>query len=343
MKIGLVGYQGGGKSSVFELLTGIKPDLAKAHTGQVGMAVLPDPLFDRLVKLFSPKKISPAKIELFDTPGLSKTEPEGNAQRMGVLRESVALVQVIGVFRGSDPREEAASFQDDLILADLQIVTNRLERLRASILKPRPDRDELRAELACLEPLAATLGEGKSLRGVEFTEAQQNATRSFSLLTQKDLLIVLNTADADYDKAVVADLEVKGYRVVPAPAGLELEVQALPEEDRAVFATEMGLGEPSRERLLRAIFEVTDQINFYTSDEKEVRAWLLKKGSTAIEAAGTIHTDLARGFIRAEIMAAEDLVRLGSEREVKAANLHHVVGKDYVVRDGDEIVIRFSV
>jgi ribosome-binding ATPase YchF (GTP1/OBG family) len=178
---------------------------------------------------------------------------------------------------------------------------------------------------------------------VKFTEAQQNATRSFSLLTQKDLLIVLNTADAEYDKTVVADLEGKGYRVVPAPAGLELEVQALSEEDRAVFAEEMGLGEPSRNRLLRAIFEVTDQITFYTSDEKEVRAWLLKKGSTAIEAAGAIHTDLARGFIRAEIMAAEDLVRLGSEREVKAAGLHQVVGKDHVIRDGDEIVIRFSV
>src|SRR5579871_2165735 len=103
MKIGLVGYQGGGKSSVFELLTGIKPDPAKSHTGQVGMAVHPDALFDRLVELFSPKKITPAKIELFDTPGLNKTEHEGNAQRMGVLRESVALVQVIGVYGGADP------------------------------------------------------------------------------------------------------------------------------------------------------------------------------------------------------------------------------------------------
>src|SRR5690606_8733425 len=117
----------------------------------------------------------------------------------------------------------------------------------------------------------------------------------------------------------------------------------LAEEDRELFASEMGLGESSRVRLLRAIFEVTDQITFYTSDEKEVRAWLLRRGSTALDAAGTIHTDLARGFIRAEVMQADDLVRLGSEREVKAANLHHLVGKEYIVRDGDEIVIRFSV
>ena len=343
MKIGLVGYQGSGKSSVFELLTGVKPDISKAHTGQVGMATLPDQRFDRLVQLYKPKKISPAKITLFDTPGLSRDEQEGNAQRMGVLRESDALVQVIGVYRGADPRAEASSFQDDLVLADLQIMTNRLERLRANILKPRPDRDELRAELSCLEPLAAILGEGKSLRGVEFTEPQREATRSFSLLTQKDLLMVLNTADAGYDETVVAELEQQGYRVIPAPAGLELEVQALAEADRAEFAAEMGLGEPSRNRLLQAVFEVTDQITFYTSDEKEVRAWLLKRGSTALEAAAAIHTDLARGFIRAEIMAVDDLLRLGSEREVKAAGLHHVVGKEHIIRDGDEIVVRFNV
>jgi hypothetical protein len=343
MKIGLVGYQGGGKSSLFELLTGVKADISKAHTGQVGMATLPDERFDRLVNLFHPKKISPAKIELFDTPGLSRADQAGNAAKMGLLREAEGLVQVIGVYAGANPIAEVASFQDDLILADLQVINNRIDRLRANILKPRPDRDELRAELHALEPLAAILDQGKTLRGVEFTEEQDKATRSFSLLTHKDRLIVLNTADATFDTGVVQQLEAQGLRVVPAPAGLELEVQALAEEDRAVFAAEMGLGESSRTRLLRALFEVTDQITFYTSDEKEVRAWLLKRGSTALEAAAAIHTDLARGFIRAEVMAADDLIRLGSEREVKAANLHHVVGKEFVVRDGDEIVIRFNV
>ncbi|HVW00222.1 MAG TPA: DUF933 domain-containing protein [Planctomycetaceae bacterium] len=343
MKIGLVGYQGGGKSSVFELLTGTKPDIAKAHTGQVGMATLPDARFDGLVKLFNPKKISPAKIELFDTPGLSRDKQSDNPQRLGVLRESDALVQVIGVYAGVDALQEATAFQDDLVLADLQIVNNRMDRLRTSIGKPRPDRDELKAELAGLEPLAAMLNEGKSLRDIEFTEIQDTATKSFSLLTRKKLLIVLNTADAKFDAAVVKKLEEQGNRVIPAPAGLELEVQALDEADRAMFAEEMGLGEPSKNRLLRAIFEVTDQIVFFTSDEKEVRAWLLKRGSTAIEAAGAIHTDLARGFIRAEVMAVDDLLRLGSEREVKAANLHHLVGKDHIIRDGDEIVVRFSV
>ena len=145
------------------------------------------------------------------------------------------------------------------------------------------------------------------------------------------------------DQQVIEQLAAKGYRVVSGPVGLELEVEALDEADRAEFAAAMGLTESSRTSLLRAIFEVTDLITFYTTDEKEVHAWLIERGATALDAAGLIHTDLARGFIRAEIMAVADLLRLGSEREVKAANRHHVVGKDYVMQDGDEIVVRFSV
>jgi len=343
MKIGLVGYQGGGKSTVFELLTGLAPDPAKTHTGQVGVATVPDERFDRLVELFAPKKVSPARIELFDTPGLSGERQEGNAQRLGVIREADALVQVIGCFAGSDPPSEATAFQDDLILADLQVVSNRIERLKKDITKPRPDRDELSAELEALVPIETTLSDGETLLGFEFSELQKAACNSFSLLTRKPRLIVLNTADSDYDSGPLETLRAEGLQVIAAPFGLELEVQSLPPEDRAEFAAEMGLAEPCRERLLRGIFEVTDQITFYTCDEKEVHAWLLRQGETALDAAGTIHTDLARGFIRAEIMSAEDLLRLGSEREVKAAGLHHLEGKEYVMQDGDEIVVRFSV
>ena len=131
--------------------------------------------------------------------------------------------------------------------------------------------------------------------------------------------------------------------IVAAPFGLELEVQALPEDERSDFAAEMGLNESSRERLLRAIFDVTDQITFYTCADTEVHAWLLRRGATALEAADSIHSDLARGFIRAEIMPTAEIMRLGSEREVKAEGLHHVEGKDYIVQDGDEILVRFNV
>jgi ribosome-binding ATPase len=343
MKLGLVGYQGSGKSTLFELLTAVKPDPAKAHLGQLGTAVVPDSRFDRLVALFKPKKTSPARIELFDTPGLDRKAQDVNAQRLGVIRESNALVLVVGCFAGADPVADIGSFQDDIILADLQVVTNRMSRLQKDVAKPRPDREQLQAESAALEPIAARLNEGRSVAGMVFTEAQDKATKSFSLLTRKKQLVILNTADSAQAAEVIGPLEAAGHRVVSAPIGLELEVQQLPPEDRETFAHEMGLGEPCANKVLRAIFEVTEQITFYTSDEKEVHAWLLHRGGTSLDAAGTIHTDLARGFIRAEITAVEDLLRLGSEREVKAAGLHRVEGKEYMMRDGDEIVVRFSV
>lgn len=343
MKIGLVGYSGGGKSTLFELLTGTKPDPGKVQTGQVGIAIVPDERFERLVAYHKPKKTVPARIELFDTPGLSREDHSVNPQRLGVIREAAALVQVIGVFAGSEPLAEAEAFQEDLVLADLQVVTNRVERLQKDVLKPRPDRDKLQEELDLLAPIHAALEEGRPLRDFEFSREQDKVCRSFALLTRKPGLVVLNTLDSDFDPGMVEAFESRGMRALAAPVGLELEVQALPEEERAVFAAEMGLGEPCRDRLLKAIFAVTDQIIFYTSDQKEVHAWLLPRGATALDAADAIHSDLARGFIRAEVYSVDNLFRLGSEREVKAAGLYHVEGKDYIVRDGDEIVIRSGV
>lgn len=343
MKIGLVGYMGGGKSSVFQLLTGDAPDLSKVQDGQPGTAVVPDERFDGLVKLFAPKKEVPASVDLLDTPGLVRDQPDKNAKKLGIIRTCTALVQVVGVFNGTDAVEEVAAFHDDLVLADLQVVTNRIGRLEADVKKPRPDREELSAELESLRPIHAKLDAGESLLEMEFDETQEKACGSFSLLTRKRSLVVLNTADADVDADVVAKLEAAGHSVLAAPLGLELEVAELDEAERAEFAEEMGLGEPARDRLLKMIFDVTDQITFFTSGEKEVHAWLLERGSNAVEAAHTIHSDLARGFIRAEVMAVADLLRLGSERDVKAAGLQHVEGKEYIVRDGDEIVIRSGV
>jgi len=343
MKIGLVGYQGAGKSAVFQLLTGTPPDPSKAHTGQQGTATIPDERFDRLVEFYHPKKTVPARIELLDTPGLDRKQQSTNAQRLGVIREASAMVQVVGAFSGADPLTDAAAFHDDAILADLQIVSNRVEKLRKDSTKPRPDREKLLVELEALEPVEAKLQSGESLQDFEFSEAQEDAVRSFSLLTRKPRLIVINTADAQIDAGSIQQLQEQGHRVVAAPFGLELELQSLPDEDRAEFAAEMGITEPSRELLLRAIFDVTEQITFYTCDEKEVHAWLLHNGEAALDAAGTIHTDLARGFIRAEITPVGELLTFGSERDAKAAGLMHVEGKDYVMQDGDEIVVRFSV
>ena len=343
MKIGLVGYQGSGKSTVFELLTGQTPDPAKVQSGQAGVAVVPDDRFDRLVEHYNPKKIVPAKIELFDTPGLNRKQQEGNAQRLGVIRESTAMVLVVGAYAGVDATAEVEAFQDDVILADLQVMSNRVEKLKKDVTRPRPDKAELQAELDSLLPLIEKLEAGESLLDLEFDEATDKHTRSFALLSRKRQLIVLNTAEAGTHDEVQTQLEAAGHKVLCGPFGLELEMQSIPEDEREEFAAEMGLGEPSRRRLLRAIFDVTDQITFYTCAEKEVHAWLLKRGSTVVEAADTIHSDLARGFVRAEIWSVEDLLRLGSERELKAAGLNHVEGKEYIVQDGDEVFIRSGI
>ncbi|REJ97559.1 MAG: redox-regulated ATPase YchF [Planctomycetota bacterium] len=343
MRIGIVGYQGTGKSTVFELLTGVKPDPSKHHTGQVGVTVVPDERFDRLVEMYAPKKETPAKIELLDTPGISRGEQAGNAQRLGVIREATALAQVVGGFLGGNAVGEVEDFLTDLVLADLQVVTNRIERLKKDVTKPVPNRAELQQELDALLPIAARLEEGSTLHDMEFDDAQEKATRSFSLLSRKRQLVLLNTADSTIDADVIGRIEALGCPVVAGPFGLELEVNQLPEDERAIFAEEMGLGESSRARVIQAIFQLTDYITFYTCDEKEVHAWLLRRGSDAVEAAGAIHSDLARGFIRAEVMSTADLLRLGSEKEVKAAGLHRTEGKDYIVQDGDEIVIRFNV
>jgi ribosome-binding ATPase YchF (GTP1/OBG family) len=343
MKIGLVGYQGTGKSVAFELLTGNKPDLSKVQQGQSGVAILPDPRFDGLVKMFNPKKQSPAKFELFDTPGLFRDPGANNSGRQAIMREAAALVHVIGSYSGADAVADARQLEEDMLLADLQVVTNRIERLKASIGKNRPDKEECQLELACLLPIEAALNDGKKLRDVPFTDDQEKYTKSFSFLSRKKQILLLNTADASVDKGVVETLEKAGYLVVSAPLGIELELSALSPEEREIFAAEYGITESSRERLLKAIFKVADLITFFTSDEKEVHAWLLKRNSTALEAAHSIHSDLARGFIRAELMSVDDLLRLGSEREVKAQNLYHLVGKEHIVKDGDEIIIRSGV
>jgi ribosome-binding ATPase len=343
MKIGIVGYQGSGKSSLFEWLTGVKPDPALAHQGQSAMAAIPDPRIEQLCDVYDPKKVTRAALELVDTPGLSRTH-EGNAARLGMIREAGGLVLVVGAFGGSDPLAELASFDEDFLLADLEIVAGRIERVQASMKKPlrKEERENLEIELAALTPLAARLEAGQHLNAGEMSDEQIKATSSFRLLTQKPKLVVVNLADDDSPERF-AGKAPPGVPMVAAPVSLEVELARMSPEDRAEFQREMGVGSSDRDSLLRQIMDVSGQMIYFTAGEKEVRTWLLRKGGTALEAADNIHTDLARGFIRAEVMQCGDLTRLGSEREIKAHNLLRQEAKDYVVKDGDILHIRFSV
>ena len=342
MKIGLIGYQGSGKSTLFEWLTGVKPDPALAHAAQSAMAPVPEPRVEPLCQVYHPKKVTLAALELVDTPGLSRTH-EGNAARLGLIREAGCLVLVVAAFRG-DPLGDLAKFDEDFLLADMEIVSGRIERLKESLKKPHPkaEREHEHHELTALEPLLTKLESGQHLSESEMTDEQLKATSSLRLLTQKPKLVIVNLADDDSPERF-AEKAPAGVTLVAIPLGLEVELARMSPADRIEFEREMGIGGSDRDALVRTIMNVSGQMLYFTAGDKEVRTWMLRQGGTALEAADNIHSDLARGFIRAEVMQCDDLIRLGSEREIKAHGLMRQEPKDYVIRDGDILHIRFNV
>ena len=338
MKIGLVGYQGSGKSTLFTWLTGVDADPALSHTSQSGMATVPDDRVNPLCDIYQPKKVTLAALELVDTPGLSRKH-EGNASKLSLIREASCLVQVVGAFAGADPFADLQSLDEDFLLADLEIVSGRIQRLHDSVKKPRPDRDQQLAELAAIEPIKTHLESGIPLSDLDLSEEQEKAIRSFALLTRKPQMAVFNVADSGPE----FDLSKSSCSTFVVPVELELELSKMEPDERDEFRREMQLECFDRNALIRAIMETSGQQLFFTAGEKEVRTWMLPQGATALDAADGIHSDLARGFIRAETMSSKDLLRLGSEREVKAQNLMRQEPKDYVVREGDILNIRFNV
>jgi ribosome-binding ATPase len=344
MKIGLVGYQGSGKSTLFHWLTGVAPDPALAHVGQSAMAPIPDPRVEQLCQIYHPKKVTLASIELVDTPGLSRAH-EGNATRLAVIREASCLVFVVAGFDNSDPAAQLRSLDEDLVLADMEIVSNRLQRVEDSLKKPlpRPEHMQFEQEHATLKIVLAAMESGSPLRETHMTEDQQKVTRAFRLLTEKPRLVIVNTADDEPHPERFTALSTPDVPVISVPAGLELELSKMAPADRAEFLQEMGLTSTDRDHLIRTLMTTSGQSIFFTAGEKEVRTWILRQGGTALEAADGIHSDLARGFIRAEVMTVADLVRLGSERDLKAQHLVRQEPKDYVIKDDDILFIRFSV
>ncbi|MFH1921503.1 MAG: DUF933 domain-containing protein [Planctomycetota bacterium] len=344
MKIGLVGYQGSGKSTLFEWLTGVAADPSLSHKDQSAMAPVPEPRMDALAAVYHPKKKVYASLEIVDTPGLSRTH-EGNAARLALIREAGCLLLVVPAFDGSDPAAELNSFDDDLVLADMEIVSGRIERVEESLKKPlpRPEREKLVHEEETLKVVLLAMEAGDPLREADMTDEQLKVTRSFHLLSEKPRMVVVNTADDEENPERFTKSLPEGIAAVAVPVGLELELARMSPEDRAEFEEEMGVGGADRDQLIRTIMDASGQMLYFTASEKEVRSWMLRKGGTALEAAANVHTDMARGFIRAEVMTTRDLARLGSEREVKAQHLVRQEPKDYVVQDDDLLLIRFSV
>lgn len=341
MKIGIVGYQGSGKSTLFHWLTGIAPDPSLAHTTQSAMATIPEERISQLAKIYNPKKITQAALEIVDTPGLARTH-EGSAQKLAMIREAGALVVVVAAFGGADAAADLQNFDDDLLIADLDIVSGRVERLKDSLRKPRANREKDQEELDLLLPLLAELEAGRPLHKSPLSAEQRKAIKSFQLFSEKPRLIIVNTADDDDKPERFAKLAPEGTTLVALSLTLQMDLARMSPDEREEFCREMNVRPFDRDQLIRQIMQTSGQMLFFTAGEKEVRTWIIRQGGTALEAAAGIHTDLAKGFIRAETMTVSDIVRLGSEREIKAAGLMRQEPKDYVIQDGDIITIKHN-
>jgi hypothetical protein len=261
---------------------------------------------------------------------------------LAAIREAGALVIVVAGFGGGDPAADLRNFDDDLLIADLDILSGRVERLKDQLRKPRANKEKDQEELDQLVPILAELEAGKPLHAYPMSAEQRLAIKSFQLFSEKPRLIIVNAADDEAKGERFQLLSPAGTELFAFSISLQMDLAAMSAEEREEFCREMQVQPADRDHLIRRIMHASGQMIFFTAGEKEVRTWLLRLGGTAVEAAGGIHTDLARGFIRAETMTVADIVRLGSEREIKAAGLMRQEPKDYVIQDGDIINIKHS-
>lgn len=346
MKIGLVGFAGSGKTTVFNTMTGLDAPTGFGGEVRLGTVRVPDERIDALSRVFSPKKTTYAEMNFCDIPGEHGAEHKGLSSRsLQQIREQDALCLVIRDFVNPavdgdpDPEGDLTAFHEECVLADLGIVERRLDRAR----KERADP----AEISAFETMLATLEEETPLRHVSEDKLNRDLLRGYSLLTDRPLLVAINRAE---DRAsqplgdeLAARIESLGAAGLVLSASVEAEIAALEEDDQALFLEDLGLSEPALHRFIRTAYGLLDLIAFFTVGEDEVRAWTIRRGTLARRAAGRIHSDLERGFIRAEVMPYAEFMALGSEQAMKEAGKLRVEGKDYLVQDGDIMHVRFNV
>jgi hypothetical protein len=350
MKIGLVGFPGCGKTTVFNALTGMAAETgygaAKGKTN-LGTVKVPDARVDALAKLYSPKKTVYAEITFCDVAvaavaGAGKGLDE---QILRAMREVDALCHVVRGFPSStgdapSPLTEAQDFEAEMNLSDLILVENRLDRVKKEKAKA--------AEKELLDKLKAHLDAGKPLRTLEgLSVGDLNLISGFRFLSQKPLLLIYNVDEAKAAQPAPADLadyaRTSGLGLIVLAGTVEMDIAQMAPEEQKEFVASLGLSEPASNRFIRAAYALCDLISFLTAGEDECRAWPLRKGSNAHRAAGKIHSDIERGFIRAEVIPWEELVKHGSEAKCREVGKLRLEGKEYVVADGDVINFRFNV
>ncbi len=346
MKIGLVGFPGSGKSTVFNALTGMSVETgfgSRSDKPTFGVVKVPDPRIDALAAMYSPKKTTYAEITFTDVGGgvQSKGLDRGVLNSM---REVDALCQVVRAFSAATgekarPLGELLDLEAETILADQDLVERRVERLRKDRSNPR--------ELELLERVLAHLENEQPIRHFELSPEEEKMLSGYRFLSQKPLLIVLNVpedqAGADAPAEIAKAAGERGLGLVVLAAQVEQDIAQMPEEEQGDFLESLGLTEPAKNRFIRAAFELLDLVSMLTAGADECRAWPVPRGSAAPRAAGKIHSDIERGFIRAEVIRFEDLVELGSEAKCRDAGKLRVEGKEYVVQDGDVVHFRFNV
>jgi len=362
----IIGLAGSGKTTVFNTLT--RGDVQTGGFGgmelHVGVVKVPDPRLERLAEIFRPRKVVHADVTYVDLPA-PPASTEGRvgaeelpAEHLARLREADALLHVVRAWddphhphpAGSvDPWRDLEQLDLELALADLAVVDRRLERLRGAGRHGTPaEREANEREAAILERLRDLLAEGRPIRDAELADEDERAVRGFRFLTQKPVLVLLNVGEADLAAgpdlaAAVADRYGHRRSLVDAlSARIEMELAQLDPAEAAAFAAELGILESGLDRVIRRTYELLGRISFLTAGPDEVRAWPVPAGATAVDAAAAIHTDLARGFIRAETVPYEDLVALGSTAEARRHGRLRSEGRSYRVRDGDVIEILFS-
>ena len=360
---GIVGLPLCGKSTVFNVITGagalVKPYAGGKTDPNKAVVSVPDKRFDKLVEIHKPKKETPAQVEFVDLAGLSKGAGKGEGlgnSFLSFVADADALIHVIRCFESSvvehpegsvDPVRDWGILENELIFRDLAVIENRLVKLRGKK-KLTPDEE---SEKKLLEASFDCLMEEKPLRAMTLKPEEERLLKGFAFVTSKPEIVVLNLDDSQSDKTKIPKwdeleklAENSGVKLCLLYGSLEMDIAELSEEEASAFTEGLNITEPGRERLIEEAYRVLGLLSFFTCGPDEVRAWTIHTGDTAVDAAGAIHSDLARGFIRAQVVAFADYMAHGNSfDECRKAGCLRLEGKEYLVKDGDMIEIRFNV
>jgi GTP-binding protein YchF len=354
MRIAIVGFPYSGKTSLYRAITGLAREHVHPAEENLAAIKIPEPRLDFLVELFKPKRKTEASMEFVDLPGSAEGDREqaGLSKHLPTLRQADALLLIVRAFHSPsvlahqdrvDPQGDLQQLRDEMLLADLAICAARIEKLEKAVTKPTKDVDQFKHELAVLKRCQGALENEQPMRSVVQPGEEEKMLRAFGFLTQKPEVLVVNVNE-EQAAAEPPFRDPHAYATFAICAPLEADLLAMEPADRTSFMEDYGIRALARDRIVRACFDALGMICFLTGSVggEEVRAWPIPKGTAAVDAAAKIHTDIARGFIRAETIAYEELRAAGSLREAKAANKFRQEHKHYIVQDGDVITFKFS-